>query len=127
MSLSPNYNKIISGAIQQLDADMYNELVKTGSMPHSMLGEAARKSVETMTFSVAKMDNGFLIVFGGIGAEKRFVAKTGNEILEIVAGQLTATRLAEDSLGSNRTGDCENKEVQDFLVGHGVPLSRADD
>lgn len=23
--------------------------------------------------------------------------------------------------------DCEVKEIQDFLVGHGVPLSRADD
>lgn len=106
MSLTPEYNKIMSGAIQKLDKEMYDELVKNSGISRAMMGEAARKGIDALTFSIAKMDNGFLVLFSGRGGEKRFVAKSGNEILEIVAGQLTATRLADDRL-SNTAGDCE--------------------
>lgn len=107
MSIDHEYNKAISGAIQKLDKDlsMYDELIKNTSISRAMMGETLRKSVATVAFSIAKMDNGFLVLFNGPNGGKHFVAKTGNEILEIVAGQLTASRLSTDN--TNTAGDCE--------------------
>jgi hypothetical protein len=88
--------------IQSMDRELYNEIKKTSGIGQPILGGKA----DDMAFSVSKMDNGYLIVFSGIGGVKRYVAKSGTELLELIAGRLTETRFAESSLSGAQEAEC---------------------
>lgn len=96
-----------AGQVASVSESEFNEIVRRTGVSSEALGIKPTKIPSEISFNIGAMDNGYVITVYGRGRDKRFVAKTGHEILEVIAGQLTALRIADAPTDGNFADNCE--------------------